>query len=71
MSPAVALGKEPAAAERVTAREAVERQFEAAPPPPRPALSAAEAAAIMKKYHKRIGEMIEPRREIGGDRADR
>lgn len=66
-----ALAKQPeSAAERVTAREAMERQF-AAPVTPRPAMSAPEAAAIIKKYHARIGQMLEPKRETSGGRAGR
>lgn len=56
--------------ERVTAREAVERQFAAAPRAA-PAMSGAEAALILEKYRARIGKMLEPKRETGGGRAER
>lgn len=63
--------KEAPASERVSAREAMERQFAAPAQGRPPELSGAEAAAILKKYHVRIGQMIEPKREIGGDRSGR
>lgn len=69
-APSLALAKDEPAP-RVTAREAMERQFAAPPTAARPAMSAAEAAAIMKKYQARIGQMIEPRRDVGGDRLGR
>jgi hypothetical protein len=76
VTPVAALAKKagPAPAEVVTpevvtAREAVERQF-AAPAMRAPEMSGAEAARIMEKYHARIGKMLEPKREIGGGRAD-
>lgn len=72
VAPACALAKEPEPdpAGRVTAREAIERQF-AAPAAHTHALSGAEAARIIEKYHTRIGKMLEPKREIGGGRAER
>lgn len=51
-------------ADRVTAREAIERQFASAPSAPR-SIDGAEAARISEKYHDRIGKMLEPKREIG------
>ena len=57
----------PAAAERVTARDAIERQF-AAEASRAGTMSAAEAARIMEKYHARIGKMLEPKRETGTGR---
>jgi hypothetical protein len=72
VAPVLALAKEPAKpVERVTAREAIERQFAAAPAERPEATSAIEAAAILKKYHARIGQMLEPKREIGGGNAGR
>lgn len=56
--------------ERITAREAIERQF-AATASGAPQMTGAEAARIMEKYHARIGKMLEPKREIGGGRAER
>ena len=35
------------------------------------AMDAPEAAAIMKKYRARIGQMLEPKRESDGGRAGR
>lgn len=61
---------DPKPADRVTAREAIERQFAATPSEPRE-MSGAESARILEKYHGRIGKMIEPKREIGESRADR
>lgn len=70
VAPLVALAKDDKPVERVTAREAMERQFAAPSPERASTMNAAEAAAIMKKYHARIGVMLEPKREIGG-RADK
>ncbi|ODP37709.1 hypothetical protein [Sphingomonas turrisvirgatae] len=70
IAPSLAWAKDEPAP-RVTAREAMERQFAAPAPAERATMSAAEAVAIMKKYHARIGQMIEPKREMGGDRPGR
>lgn len=57
-------------ADRVTAREAVERQL-AAPAVRDGELSGVEAQQLMKLYQGRIGKILEPRREISGGRGDR
>lgn len=57
-------------ADHITAREAIERQFAAAPTEAR-SMSGGEAARISEKYHARIGKMLEPKRDIGGGRSER
>jgi len=69
-SAAAARDPRPAPVEPISARKFVERQLEAAPARPG-ATSGAEAARVMKRYHERIGTMLEPRREIAGGRETR